>query len=134
MEGAAKVERDELGRIKPGSVANPAGRKPGALNALTVEIKGAIEGALAFAGRRLKEKEENKHLRELPDGMAWLAHQAEVNPQLFAAILAKIIPANLKVDVTVLGRDLLDLLQERRDKLASMKDVTPVEGKKRDRK
>jgi hypothetical protein len=81
-----------------------AGRKVGASNKLTRDIREMIRTALDKAG-----------------GVSYLVKQAETNPTAFPTLVGKIIPTQInatvdKRDVTELSRDeLLDWLRRARD-------------------
>lgn len=70
------------------SKRNPkgAGRPKGAPNKATKEIKDMIKGALEEKG-----------------GQQWLVEQMEKNPVAFMSLLGKIIPAEIKQELT--GKD-----------------------------
>lgn len=73
---------------------NRSGRKPGSQNKIQTEIRKLIEGALQDVG-----------------GRAYLARQAEENPGPFLALLAKILPKEIKADVVVNAVSLGEILR-----------------------
>ena len=64
------------------------GRQKGTPNKLTADIKGAIEGALSAVG-----------------GQRYLEGVARKHPQVFCALLAKLIPKDLNASVPVVTDD-----------------------------
>lgn len=60
-----------------------AGRKPGVQNKIQRELRELIEGALHAAG-----------------GRAYLVRQAEENPVAFLTLLGKILPKEIRADIT----------------------------------
>ncbi len=74
------------GGSKPGE--RRGGRQKGTPNKLTADITGAIEGALNAVG-----------------GQRYLEGVARTHPQVFCALLAKLIPKDLNVDVPVVTDD-----------------------------
>ena len=72
-----------MARFQKGSTKPPgSGRKPGSLNKLTVELRQMILGALSDVG-----------------GQAYLARQAEENPQAFLSLLGRVLPKEIKAQV-----------------------------------
>lgn len=113
MPARAKAEREKDGRLKPGSVNNPKGKPKGTKNRLTLEVKEMIETALTNAG-----------------GVSYLEEQARENPKAFMALVGKIIPAKIDLDVKVMSEEVVGTLAKRRQQmqqLRSMRDVTPPE-------
>lgn len=123
MLEADVAERDEKGRLKKGVVLNPKGREKGKPNKFTADIKAMVEEALHRAGENAQKRDKRK--KDLSAGAAYLLEQAEENPQLFMPLLRQLLPAKLDLDVTVLNRDMVSLLSQRREQLAQLKDVTP---------
>lgn len=121
--------QDKPHLFKPGQSGNPKGKPKGLRNRLTVDVKSMIEEALQRAGQNAKER--NPKLKPLSDGAAYLADQADKNPQAFLALVKQLLPSKIDVDVTVMSRELVDLLSQRREQLADMRsnirDVTPTE-------
>jgi hypothetical protein len=64
------------------STLNRSGRKPGAKNRVSGELKEMVEQALHQAG-----------------GVEYLARQAEENPAAFLALVGKVLPKNVNADV-----------------------------------
>ena len=65
--------------------------------------------------------------RDLAPGAAYLLEQAEKRPDLFISLVRQLMPAKIDLDVSIMSRDLVDLLSQRREQLAQMRDVTPEE-------
>jgi hypothetical protein len=84
-----------------------------------------IEQAMDRAGRNTKARKPG--LSKLADGAAYLAEQAEANPVAFLALVKQLLPAKIDLDVSIMNRDMLEVLNERRAQLARMRDVTPTE-------
>lgn len=122
--GKQEIIRDEKGRVVKGSVLNPKGRTPGP-NRLHRDVKTMIEEALNRAGENVQKK--RRSLKDLEPGTAYLAEQAEKRPDLFLPLVRQLLPAKIDVDVTVMSRELVDLMHTRRNQLAQMRDVTPKE-------
>lgn len=116
MESVASDEkplRDENGRLLPGQTPNPGGRPKGTPNKITAEVKEMIKTALNNAG-----------------GTKYLEMQAHENPKAFMALVAKIIPAKIDLDVKVMSEEVVGTLAQRRQQmqeLRQMRDVTPEE-------
>jgi hypothetical protein len=109
--------------FKPGQSGNPAGKPKGVKNKFTVEIKSLVEEALTAAGKAAQA--EDVSLQGLSPGAAYLAKQAQDNPAAFISLVRMLMPAKLDVDVTVMNREMIDLLSYRRDQVAKMRDITP---------
>jgi len=109
--------------FQPGQSGNPAGRPKGSKNRYTVEIKTLVEEALTAAGEAAQA--EDVSLQGLSPGAAYLAKQAQDNPAAFISLVRMLMPAKLDVDVTVMNREMIDLLSYRRDQVAKMRDITP---------
>lgn len=109
--------------FKPGQSGNPAGKPKGVKNKFTVEIKTLVEEALTAAGKAAQA--EDVSLQDLSPGAAYLAKQAQDNPAAFISLVRMLMPAKLDVDVTVMNREMIDLLSYRRDQVAKMRDITP---------
>tara|TARA_R110002072_G_scaffold173356_2_gene327990 strand:- start:766 stop:1152 length:387 start_codon:yes stop_codon:yes gene_type:complete len=123
----AKIERDEKGRLKKGSaVLNPKGRTVGAKNKVPTEVKDMVLKALALAGADIKK--EDTELADIEDSTAYLVKVAKEMPNLFVPMVAKLMPAKVDMEVSMMGNELLQLMTRRRDQLAALKDVTPEEG------
>lgn len=112
--------------FKPGQSGNPNGRPHGTKNRYTVEIKTLVEEALKAAGEVAQAKDPS--LEGLSPGAAYLAKQAQDNPAAFISLVRMLMPAKLDLDVTVMNREMVDLLSYRRDQVAAMRDITPKEG------
>ena len=61
-----------------------AGRKKGSQNKITMEIKDAIKAAFEEVG-----------------GVAYLVEQARENPAVFCGLIGKILPKDIKTEITV---------------------------------
>jgi len=90
-----------------------AGRKVGASNKLTRDIREMILGALSAVG-----------------GQAYLVKQAELNPVAFMSLLGKIMPtqitATVEREITELTREeLTAMIRDARGKLAQDGDEPP---------
>ena len=101
------------------------GRPKGVQNRLTVDMKTMIEEAAKRAGENVQKK--RRALADLEPGTAYLADQAEKNPVAFMGLMRGLLPAKLDLEVTVMTRELVTLLTERREQLSQMRDVTPKE-------
>jgi len=99
-----KPKRDENGRLLPGYTANPKGRPKGAKDKLGRDMKEAIEEAFERAG-----------------GVNYLVKLSESHPTVFAALLGKILPRQVDVDVSFSGAELQDVISARRELLAKTK-------------
>lgn len=120
---AKPKEKKPPHRFKPGQSGNPAGRPKGIPNKFTVEVKSLVEEALKAAGEAAQA--EDVSLQGLSPGAAYLAKQAQDNPAAFISLVRMLMPAKLDVDVTVMNREMIDLLSYRRDQVAKMRDITP---------
>ncbi len=120
---AKDPNRDEKGRLKKGVVLNPEGKKPGTPNRLTADMKTMIEQAMQRAGENVQKK--RRSLKDLEPGIAYLVEQAEKNPVAFMGLAKGLLPAKIDLDVTVMSRDLVTMLQARREQLTKLRDVTP---------
>ena len=85
-------------------------------NKYTKAIKDMVEEALHRAG-----------------GVDYLLEQSEKNPVAFMGLIGRLLPKDVKVDVSVDGRSLAQVLLERREQLAGMRvidgetiEATPV--------
>lgn len=126
MTGAVQKVKKPRGPgrpFKPGQSGNPAGKPKGVKNKFTVEIKTLVEEALTAAGKAAQT--EDVSLQSLSPGAAYLAKQAQDNPAAFISLVRMLMPAKLDVDVTVMNREMIDLLSYRRDQVAKMRDITP---------
>ena len=121
-----KVPRDEKGRLLKGHALNPSGKPKGATQKITGDMKAMLEHALEVAGGNVQKRD--RRLKELPPSVAYLADQAEKNPQAFMGLLRSLLPAKIDLDVTLMSRDLIGVLSERRDQLAQLRDITPEDG------
>jgi len=85
-----------MARFQKGDPKPPgSGRKPGSLNALTVQLREMILGALSDVG-----------------GQAYLARQANENPQAFLSLLGRVVPKEIKAQIereTVIVRNFTGL-------------------------
>lgn len=95
--------------FQKGNNANPKGRGKGVQNKVNQDVREMINKALSNAG-----------------GVKYLTEQAEKNPVAFMALVARILPKEMNVNVTAVTQDLVDVMQKRRDQLAEMRDVTDV--------
>lgn len=68
--------------FKKGQSGNPNGRKAGAPNKLTADLKTMIEGALSDAG-----------------GREYLTKQATTNPSAFLSLVGKLLPKDINANV-----------------------------------
>ena len=119
-----KVDKPAFNPVKAG-IAGP-GRKKGVPNKLSQDMKTMLEQALKRAGENVQKK--RRSLKDLEPSVAYLADQAEDNPQAFMGLLRSLLPAKIDLDVTLMSRDLVGVLSERRDQLAQLRDVTPEDG------
>lgn len=99
--------RNDGTKLKP-----PGGSRKGKVNKVTADMRSLVEGALDKAGERLQKKYPT--YRDLDPRLAYLLHQAEKRPELFMAMLSRLMPAKIDVSVTNLTADLVELMQERR--------------------
>ncbi len=108
-------------KFQPGQSGNPAGKKKGTQNRLTVEVKSMVEEALKQAGKNTQKK--RRTLKELEPGVAYLAHQAELNPVAFMSLVGKLIPQKIDMDVQIMSQGMVALLEERRQQLNDLKTI-----------
>jgi hypothetical protein len=101
------VTQKTLANLTPGRRGQPS--------KYTRAIKDMVEEALDRAG-----------------GVDYLIDQSAKNPVAFLGLIGKLLPRDIKVDVSVDGRSLIDVLLERREQLADMRghhdtiEATPV--------
>ena len=117
--GKQEIIRDEKGRVVKGSKLNPQGRT--GPNRLTTDMKTMIEEAAKRAGERVQKKKPG--LKDLEPGTAYLADQAEQNPVAFLGLMRGLLPAKIDLDVTVMRRELVEVLHKRRDQLAELRTL-----------
>lgn len=139
------VERDEKGRVTKGATLNPKGKPKGAKNRWTKDITSMVQEAMTIAGGRLKAAElENIKAYDLDvdkdsvlsghdDAVAYLVHHALTKPELFLPMVRQMMPNKIDLDVQIMGQELVETLNERRNQLANMRDVTPKGGKEKAR-
>ena len=124
---APKLERDEKGRVKKGSaVLNPKGRKKGALNKVTVEVKKAVHEALHLAGEAVQEEDET--LQDIDPATAYMLNIAKDNPGLFLQIVKHITPPGTQqIDVNVTQTELVEVITAGRERVAQRR-AAMIEG------
>lgn len=126
-----RVIRNAKGQIQKGSIPNPKGKPKGAKNLITRDLAAMITQAMSLAGETAKElKDEDgapvfPELNDVDAGTAYLYQQARLNPALFMALVKQLMPTKIDVDLQLMGGELLELMTERRDQLAAMRDITP---------
>jgi len=118
-------ERDSKGRLKKGVVLNPKGKPKGTKNTFTKDIAEIITDTLRLAGERVKKT--NKTMAGVDSATAYMLNIAETRPELFVPLIRQMMPAKIDVDVQIMGRELVDLMAQRREQLAKMRDITPEE-------
>jgi len=131
-------QRDEKGRLLKGQTANPHGKAKGTKNLFTREMTDMVTKAMELAGedaKKITDPETKKllfpEMKGVDGGTAYLYQQARMNPQLFMPLVKQLMPTKIDMDVKLLGAELVDLMTERRNQLANMRDVTPTKrGKK----
>lgn len=107
--------------FEKGVSGNPAGRPKGTQDKTTREAKLMIEQALHKAGEiTIKTR---KDLKDLEPGAAYLADQAHKNPVAFMSLVGKLVPQKIDVDVQVMSQQMMGLLTERREQLATLKTI-----------
>jgi len=122
--------RGERGRLLKGAVLNPKGRPKGAVNTLTKDMTAMVQQAMSLAGQSAKglvNAEGGLVFPELADvdaGTAYLYQQARLNPALFMPLVKQLMPTKIDVDLQIMGGELLELMTQRRDQLAAMRDIT----------
>ena len=134
---APVITRDAKGKVTKGTVLNPKGRG-NSKNTFTREMTDMVTKAMELAGedaKKIKDPDTNKlmfpEMKAVDGGTAYLYQQARQNPQLFMPLVKQLMPTKIDMDVKLLGAELVDLMTERRDQLANMRDVTPTKrGKK----
>ena len=123
-------EEEKKPRRRPGFPkgvsGNPQGRRKGSLNKYTKDMKDMLEEALEAAGK-VSQRKYPRTTKGLSPGAAYLMEQAHKNPVAFMGLAKGLLPAKIDVDVTVMNRDMVDLLSTRREQLAELRDVTPEE-------
>lgn len=92
-----------------------------------MDMKTMLQEATKRAGENVQKK--RRDLKDLEPGVAYLALQAETNPVAFMSLLRGLLPAKIDLDVSIMGKDVVELLQERRQQLQDLRDITPVESK-----
>lgn len=133
---APAVKRDAKGKVVKGAVLNPKGRG-NSKNTLTREMTDMVTTAMQLAGEDAKKltNEEGElmfpEVANVDGGTAYLYQQARQNPQLFMPLVKQLMPTKIDMDVKLLGAELVDLMAERRNQLAQMRDVTPTKEKKK---
>ena len=117
--------------VKGAANLNPKGKPKGATNHITRGLAAMITQAMSLAGESAKElKDENgapvfPELKGVDAGTAYLYQQARVNPSLFMPLVKQLMPTKIDVDLQLMGGELLELMTQRRDQLAAMRDITP---------
>lgn len=118
--------------MKGGAILNPKGRPVGAKNKNPTAVVDMVMTALKHAGANIKKEEDDEAkravLEQFDDGAVYLLKVAENHPQLFIPLVGKLMPTKVDLEVNKMGAELLQLMTERRDQLAKMKDVTPDKG------
>jgi hypothetical protein len=123
--------RNALGQLQKGSVINPKGRPKGAVNTLTKDLTSMITQAMSLAGESAKDMRDEAgqpvfpELKDVDAGTAYLYQQARTNPSLFMPLVKQLMPTKIDVDLQLMGGELLELMTQRRDQLAAMRDITP---------
>lgn len=93
--------------VHPNTLANLTAGRKGQPAKYKQAIKDMVETALGKAG-----------------GVDYLVAQAEKNPVAFMGLVGKLLPKDIAVDLRVDGQSLSQVLIERREQLAAMKDIT----------
>ena len=115
------AERDSKGRIKKGHSLNPAGKPKGTQAKLTRDMREMLHSAMSRAGELVKS--EIPALDGVDGGEAYLTFQAIKNPSVFAALLGKTMPAKVDVDISVMNGEMVQLMEERRQQLAELREI-----------
>jgi hypothetical protein len=144
-KAALKVVRENL---QGSSGTNPRGRPKGSKDKIPRELRAAVLDAGHLAGfdvvvRDMTEQqievlqEEHpdlnittamrrnieKAVRKVAQGdmTDYLRYQAEHNPGAFMTVLGKVLPKQIDMNVQLTSRQVLDEMQERRDRLAELR-------------
>lgn len=114
--------KKHAGHFKKGQPsANPKGRPKGAVTQITADMKRMIEKAMHRAGENVQKK--RRSLKDLEPGIAYLTDQAEKNPVAFMSLAGKAMPRQLDVNVQTTTKETMQLMTERRDQLAKMREI-----------
>lgn len=114
------AERRKDGTVKKGTVLNPKGRPPGP-NKITRDMRDMLHAAMARAGDMVKS--EIPALDGVDGGEAYLTFQAIKNPSVFASLIGKTMPAKVDVDISVMNGEMVQLMEERRQQLANLREL-----------
>ena len=120
-EPKAKIGGKHL--FPKGKSANPAGRQKGIPNKMTIDMKRITEEALRLAGEAVQRK--RRTLKDMEAGTAYLTDIAEKRPELFMPLVRQLLPAKIDVDVSIMNRDMVGLLSDRRDQMVALRNITP---------
>ena len=91
------------------------GRPKGAKNKQPVEIKKAIEEALALAGGKVIE--DVPALKGVNPATAYMLKLAETQPAIFAGLVKPLLPTKVDIDVTVMTNELVTMLADGRQRV-----------------
>lgn len=122
------LPRDEtkVGQGKPGP-----GRPKGSKNKISTDMRAASMRGLEAAGKQLQKKRGNGWLKDLDPIDAYIAFHSNQSGTLGMALVNKMNPAQVDVEVSIHMEGLLATLTSRRDALAQRRAKT-IEGKARD--
>jgi len=97
---------------------------------MTKDMTAMVTQAMSLAGQSAKDLVNSEGALVFPElggvdaGTAYLYQQARLNPALFMPLVKQLMPTKIDVDLQIMGGELLELMTQRRDQLAAMRDIT----------